>query len=139
MHVLITFGLASLAALIGLIILWIIVSIPVYFAAKLVTGGKSGFAQAMLATLIGPIVFAIVLAISSFFLGVVVGASATVLALFLAFLAWLAVYKGIFGTGWLGAFGIAVIAVVIYAVLDALFVSLFSVRFPGQSLYPLRI
>ena len=41
--------LASLlATIVGLIILWIIVSIPVWLAGKAVTGGKATFGDAMI-------------------------------------------------------------------------------------------
>jgi len=49
-----------LILIVGLVILWIIVSIPVYIAGKIVTAGKSTFGEAMLATLFGPIVYVIV-------------------------------------------------------------------------------
>ena len=50
-----------IVTIIGLIILWIIVSIPVWLAGKAVTGGKATFGDAMIATLVGPIVYAITL------------------------------------------------------------------------------
>ena len=40
-----------LVTIIGLIILWIVVSIPVWIAGKAITGGKGTFGEAMLATL----------------------------------------------------------------------------------------
>ena len=49
-----------LYTIVGLIILWIIVSIPVWLAGKAVTGGKATFGDALLATLAGPIVYFIV-------------------------------------------------------------------------------
>jgi hypothetical protein len=113
-------GTATLVAdIIALLILWIIVSIPVYFAAKLLVGPRAHFGSAMLATLVGPIVFAIVYGLgyyltSSFFVGL------GILALLLAFLAWIWVYKAVFHTGWLHAFGIAILAIVIAIILLAL-------------------
>lgn len=105
--------------IIGFIILWIIVSIPVYFAAKLVTGGRAHFGQAMLATLVGPIVFAIVLAIG-YFVAASIFSGLGLLALLIAFLAWIWVYKATFGTGWLQAFGIAIISVIVGIILIAI-------------------
>jgi len=101
-----------------LVILWILVSIPVYIAAKAVTGGKASLGQAMLATLLGPIVFALVRYIAVLFLGFLGVGPATLLALALAFIAWLWVYKSVFHTGWLQAFGIALLAIVVFFVLS---------------------
>jgi len=101
-----------------LIILWIVVSIPVYIAAKAVTGGKAGLGQAMIATLLGPIVFALVQYIAISFLGFLGVGSVSLLALVLAFIAWLWVYKSSFHTGWLQAFGIALLAIVVFFVLS---------------------
>ena len=58
-----------LFAIISLIILWIVISIPVWLAGKAITGGKATFGDALLATLAGPIVFAIVTFVVDFFLG----------------------------------------------------------------------
>jgi hypothetical protein len=44
-----------LFTIISLIILWIVVSIPVWLAGKAITGGKATFGDALLATLAGPI------------------------------------------------------------------------------------
>ena len=104
--------------LVVLIVLWILVSIPVYIAAKAVTGGKASFGQAMLATLLGPIVFALVRYIAILFLGFLSIGSASLLALVLAFIAWLWVYKSSFHTGWLQALGIALLAIVVFIVLS---------------------
>lgn len=76
------FTLVSLLiAIIVLIILWIIVSIPVYIAGKVVTGGKATFGEAMLATLLGPIVYAIALVILDFVLGALIGSIGYAIAL----------------------------------------------------------
>ncbi|NIM46035.1 MAG: hypothetical protein GTO54_10495 [Nitrososphaeria archaeon] len=120
--------------LIGLIILWAIVSIPVYLSAKIVTGGRASFGGAMGATLLGPLVYFIVLFGVSFFLGSVIGGSSFVWALILAFLAWVAVFKSVFETGWLGALGIAILAVVIFIILSIMLGLLFGVTILGTFL-----
>jgi hypothetical protein len=105
--------------LIGLLILWIIVSIPVYLAAKLLTGGRARFSRAMIATLIGPIVFALVLVVGFVITSAIAGGLG-ILALFLAFIAWIWVFKGEFRTGWIQALGIAILSVIVGVVLIAL-------------------
>lgn len=99
-----------IAIIIGLVILSIIVSIPVYLAGKIVTGGRSTFGEAMVATVLGPIVYFIVLASVGFFLKGILGGAASTLGYLLAFLAWIWVYKHTFRTGWLRGLAIAILA-----------------------------
>jgi hypothetical protein len=106
-----------LVAIIGLVILWIIVSIPVYIAGKIVTAGKSTLGEAMIATLLGPIVYALTVIVVDFFLGAIIGAGAYTWAIILALIAWVGVYKASFETGWLGAIAIAILAIIVFAVL----------------------
>ncbi|MDE1857686.1 MAG: hypothetical protein KGI26_01275 [Thaumarchaeota archaeon] len=126
--------LGVLVYVVGLLVLWVVVSIPVYFAGKMVKGGQAHFGEAMTATLGGVVVYYIVYFVVAIALGAVVGPSAGVIALLLGFLAWLAVFRGTFHTSWLGALGIVVMAWIILMVLDFLLVALFGVTFP--SFYP---
>jgi hypothetical protein len=121
-----------LIIIIDLIILWIIISIPAYIAGKIVTAGKSTFGEAMLATLLGPIVYAIVLVGVSFFLGAIIGSTAYVLALILALVAWIGVYKSTFRTGWLGAIAIGILAIIIFIILSIIISALLGVTIPAQ-------
>jgi hypothetical protein len=105
--------------LIGLIIVWIIVSIPVYLAAKVFTGGRAHFTQALLATLVGPIIFALVLALG-YAITSRVATGLGIVALFFAFLAWLWVFKATFRTGWIRALGIAILSVIVGVILIAI-------------------
>jgi len=115
---------------VALIMIWAIVSIPVYLAGKAVTGGKATFGEAMVATLLGVIVYVVVLAGVSFFLGALIGPGADIFAVILALIAWLGVYKSSFETSWLGALGIAVLSVVILFILNVLLIALFGVTIP---------
>jgi len=116
--------------LIGLILLWVIISVPVYFAGRAIKGRNATFGEAMGATLGGFFVYYIVFFIVAFFLGSVIGSSAGVLALLLGLLAWLAVFRSAFHTTWLGAVGIVVLAWVILLIMDLILVAIFGVRFP---------
>ena len=120
-----------LVAIIGLIILWIIVSIPVWLAGKAVTGGKATFGEAMLATLFGPVVYAVTLVVVDFLLGGVIGSAGYIIALILAFIGWIWVYKASFKTGWLGGIAIAILAVIIFAVISIVFGALFGLIVPA--------
>ena len=111
--------LGLVVLIIGLIILWIIVSIPAYLAGKVVTSGRSTFGEAMVATLFGPIVYAVTLIVVDFFLGTIIGGGvAYVFALILAFIAWVWVFKASFRTGWLGGLGIAILSAIIFWILS---------------------
>ena len=126
------FTLTSLlVTIIGLIILWIIVSIPVWLAGKAVTGGKATFGEAMFATLVGPIVYFITLILVGYFLGALIGSTAYIIALILALIAWIWVYKASFRTGWLGAIAVAILAWIIFVVISIIFGALFGIIVPG--------
>ena len=114
----------------GLAVLWVVVSVPVYFAGKIVKGDNAAFGDAMGATLGGVVVYYVVYFLVAFALGAVIGSSAAAVALVLGLLAWLAVFREAFGTSWFGAVGIVVLAWLILLILDVILVSLFGVRFP---------
>jgi hypothetical protein len=120
-----------LATLIGLIILWIVVSIPVWLAGKVATGGKATIGDALLATLAGPIVYIIVSFLVAFFLGAAIGSTALAIGYVLALIAWIWVFKASFGTGWIQAILIALLAWVIYILLSILIGSLFGIAYPA--------
>ena len=125
-------GLTGLIViLLGLLILWIAISIPVYGAAKIVTRGRATFGTAMGATLLGPVVYLMVLFGAGFLLSAAIGWTASIFALLLAFLAWLGVYKSMFQTGWLGALAIAILAAVLFLILALVVAFLLALVFPG--------
>jgi ABC-type multidrug transport system permease subunit len=123
--------LEVIVVLVALIIIWVIVSLPVYAAAKAVTSGKATLGEAMVATLGGAIVYVIVLVGVTFFLRGILGNFAGVIAFILAFIAWLAVYKSSFETSWLGALGIAILAAIIVFIINIVLVALFGVAIPS--------
>ncbi len=120
-----------LLTLVGLIILWIVVSIPVWLAGKAATAGKATFGDALLATLAGPIIYFVVAFIVDFFLGAVIGSTALVFGYILALIAWIWVFKASFQTGWLQAVLIAVLAWVIFIVLSVIVGTLFGIAYPA--------
>ena len=116
---------------VGLIILWIIVSIPVYIAGQLVTAGESTIGDAMVATLFGPIVYAVTLLAVDFFLGALIGSGAYIWALIIAFLAWIGVFKASFKTGWIGAFAIAILAIFVFSLISIVFGAILGLMIPA--------
>jgi hypothetical protein len=115
-------ALTAAAVIIGLIVLWVIVSIPVWIAAKLLTLGRAKFTRAMLVTAVGPIIYAIVFFISATLLTAAIGnlTLPVIIAFIVAFVAWIWVFKKGFDTGWLRALGIAFLAVIVFAVIGVL-------------------
>jgi hypothetical protein len=120
-----------LVLVVGLVIVWIIVSIPVYLAAKFLTAGESTFGDAMLATLFGPIVYAATLFLVDILLGSLFGSGVYIWALIIAFIAWVGVFKTSFHTGWLSALAIAVLAILVFAAISILFGILLGVMVPA--------
>ena len=117
--------------LIGLLVLWFVVSIPVYFAGKAVKAGRASIGEAMGATLGGVIAYYIVFFVVAYFLGAVIGSSAAAIALILGLIVWLAVFKSAFHTSWIGAIGIVVLAWIILLILDFILHAIFGVSFPN--------
>ena len=109
--------LTWLEVVVALIVIWIIVSIPAYIAGKAVAKERATFGKAMVATLLGPIVYVIVLIGIGFVLGGFLGTTGFILALIVAFTAWIGVYKAMFKTGWLGALAIAVLAAIVFIIM----------------------
>lgn len=122
--------LASIIFVVTLVGLWAAVSIPVYISAKILTAGRVRLIHAMGATALGPIVYAGVVLVSLGLLGSILGAQASVPAMILAFISWLWIYKSIFKTGWIRAFGIAVLAVIVFVALAFIFSLAMSMIMP---------
>ncbi|MEM2848763.1 MAG: hypothetical protein QXI36_00630 [Candidatus Bathyarchaeia archaeon] len=113
-----------------LLIAWIFASIPVYIAARIIVGKKASMGKAMLATLVGPIVFTIAMVLSSITLYLFLGELSSLLAMMLAFLAWLASYKTIFDVGWIGALSIAIVSSIIFLIIVVALSALFTALAP---------
>jgi hypothetical protein len=120
------------AVIIGLLVLWIIVSIPVWVAAKILAMGRVSFSRAMLVTALGPIVSAVVFFIFAALLTAIVGDPTlpVIIGLIVAFVAWIGVFKRGFHTGWLRALGIAMLAVILFAVIGLIVSLLMQVIVP---------
>lgn len=116
--------------IIGLVILWVVISIPVYFAGKIINEGRAHFGQAMGATLGGGLAYFIVFYGVVLLLGPSLGASAALLGLVLALVIWLAVYRASFDTSWTRALGIVIVAWLLLLVLDFILIAVVGVGIP---------
>jgi len=121
------------AVIVGLIALWIIVTIPVWIAAKILTLGKAKFTRAMLVTAAGPIVYAIVFFISAAVLTIALGDATVpvIIAFIIAFIAWIGIFKKGFDTGWIRALAIAILAAIVFAVIGAIITLIMQAIVPG--------
>jgi hypothetical protein len=121
------------AIVVGLIAIWIIVTIPVWIAAKVLTLGKAKFTRAMLVTAAGPLVYAIVFFFSAAVLSAALGNQAVpaIVAFILAFVAWIGVFKKGFDTGWIRALAIAILATVVFAVIGVVITLIVGALVPG--------
>ena len=126
-------AIIAAAVILGLITMWIIVTIPVWLAAKILTLGKAKFTRAMLVTAVGPIVYAIVFFISVAVLTVALGSQTipAIIAFILAFIAWIGVFKKGFNTGWIRALAIALLATVVFAVIGIVITLIIQTIVPG--------
>ncbi|HXV46431.1 MAG TPA: hypothetical protein VD736_07155 [Nitrososphaera sp.] len=126
-------AIIAAAVILGLIALWIIVTIPVWIAAKILTLGRAKFTRAMLVTAIGPIVYAIVFFISAAVLTVALGNPTipAIIGFILAFVAWIGVFKRGFDTGWIRALAIAILATVVFAVIGIIITLIIQAIVPG--------
>lgn len=126
-------ALMTVTVIIALLILWIIVSIPVWVAAKILTVGRVKFSRAMLVTAVGPLIYAIVFFISATVLSSAIGdlTMPIIIGFIIAFIAWIWVFKRGFHTGWIRALGIAILAIVIFAAIGVLFSLVIEAIVPG--------
>lgn len=128
----------TLLVLAAAVAAWIITSIPLYLAAKIIAGKKGTFLRAMLASLLGPIFIVITLFIFSILLFPVLLVFSVPVALILALIVLSWVYGAIFDTGIGGGFLIALIAFFINLILLFVFGAIFGTSFalfqPGRHL-----
>ncbi|AFU59921.1 hypothetical protein Ngar_c30030 [Candidatus Nitrososphaera gargensis Ga9.2] len=126
-------AIIAAAVIVGLIALWIIVTIPVWIAAKILTLGRAKFTRAMLVTAVGPIVYAIVFFISVAVLTVALGDPTipAIIAFILAFIAWIGVFKKGFETGWIRALAIAILATIVFAIIGVIITLIMQAIVPG--------
>lgn len=121
--------LAMLLALVVMVVVWALISIPLYIAAKVVTDGRATLGAAMLGTLLGSMVFYGVYYLASRAASAFIGETLSlILGAALAFLTFLGLFKVLFHTTWGKALLTAILAlaitVVVALVLTALAVGL---------------
>ena len=119
--------LAGIGAIviIFLILGWIIITIPVYLAAK-IFGSDASFLKAMVAVLLAGILSGIIIIIFVY-ISIVYGSFILIiLGLIIAFIAVLGVYKSMFNVGWVAAFGIIIVSIIIAFIFN-LILSLFGI------------
>ncbi len=107
-----TFG--SIAVIIlTILVSWIIISIPIYLAGKIISRRHATFGKAMLAAIAAPIITLIFFFIVTVGLAIFLGPLAIILGFIVSILVLSYVYASIFSTGLLGGFAIAVLGTII--------------------------
>lgn len=125
-------GLASVIAIVlTIIIAWIIISIPLYLAGKLISGKHTTFGRAMLAAIVAPVVTLFFFFLVTVGLALFLGPFSLIVGGIIAILVLSYVYASIFDTSLLGGFGIAILGTIITYIMTlivaALMVSLFGI------------
>ena len=125
--------IAALVVIVGLLMMWIIVSVPVWIAAKIVTLGKAKFTRAMLVTAVGPFIYALVFFLSNAALTATLGQQFLIatISFILAFIAWIGVFKVGFRTGWIRALGIAFVATIVFVIIGVIVTAGLQAVAPG--------
>lgn len=103
-----------LGYLISVLVAWFIVSLAVYFAARIVVSGKASFTRALGLVFAGIVIIGLTSILTHSFLGSFLGSVLT-------FLIWLWLIKTFFHTGWFSALGIAILAVFMFLVVIIIF------------------
>lgn len=128
-------ALSAVYVAIGLFVAWIVISVPLYLAAKVVAGKKATFGKALIASLIGPIVEYLFLFVFILFLTPFIGLVAIPISLIIAVIILIYVYASIFNTSWLGGLGIAIIAFIISFIVIGIFSAFFAFLPFGTSVF----
>ena len=104
------FVLTGLAALLSFIVVWMLTSLAVFAAGRVIAGSYATFPKASALILVGAVLIGLTYLAASFILSPIFGWIA-------ALLVWLGLIKYFFGTGWIGAFLIAILAWIILGLL----------------------
>ncbi len=93
----------AISFIISILVVWIVASIPLWLASKVIVGKRSSMGQALASMMLASIVFFIYFFLFSFFTPVVGG--------LIGFIGVLGVFKSVYRIGWLESFYLAIIAV----------------------------
>jgi len=121
------FLFASTTVLAGLAVSWLVVSLAVFLAGRLIAGSRVTFPKALTLILIGVVVISLTYTVASISLTPIVGGA-------LAFIIWLFLIKTFFGVGWLSAFLIAILAAVMLPLI--IFICLVLLSIVGLAVAP---
>lgn len=131
---------AGVGTLIGIVltivIAWIIISIPLYLAGKLISGKRTTFGKAMLAAIAAPLITMFFFFIVTVGLAIFIGPFSVLVGVLIAILVLSYVYASIFETGLLGGFAIAILGTIITYVIVVIVVAMMTALF-GISTTPL--
>lgn len=129
--------LAIIGIIITLLITWIIVSIPLYFAAKVISSKHTTFGKAMVAAVLAPLLTLFIYYVVTIGLAFFLGPLAIVVGLIIAILVLSYIYASFFGTGMLGGFAIAILATIItYIIVFVILAALIALLGTSVATFP---
>jgi hypothetical protein len=96
---------AIISMLVVLIISLVIIGGVIYVAGRVVVGGKATFGSSVTIALLGIII------------GTIVSLVIPIIGWFVALLVWLYLIKRFFDTGWLAAFGVAIVSIIVWVIM----------------------
>ena len=108
-------GVALIATLVTFVVTLLVTGFILFVAGKIVVGGRATFGKAVTIAFLGSIV--------GFILSILLPGIGWILAL----VAWIYFIKSYFGTGWLVALGIAILAVVVSVVIAMIMAIVFGI------------
>ena len=121
--------------LVPLILGWIVTSLVLFIAGRIVSGREATLGEAFMIALVGPILIGITMLITKSFFG-------PLLSLLIAFIIWIWTIKTVFDIGWGAAFLISIlssITLVVVIVITAILLGIASLLFTFMEFRNLKI
>ena len=127
---------------ISFLVLWVIVSIPVWISARVLSAKEGRFSRAMLVTIAGPITYTIVYFITTRLLTLLFCLvnkyyyflpSVNMVGIALGFVGWILIFKKGFETGWIRAVGIFILAIIVFVIIEFILSLIISQLVPSYS------
>jgi hypothetical protein len=110
-----------------MIVVWMLVSLAIYLAAKMIIGSRATFSLSLAVTLVGVILIGVIWFFVTLFSGLLVGIFGVIMGLFIAFLVWIGLIKSFFITSWLAALGMAVLAFFMFIMIILLIAGILTI------------
>ena len=135
-----SFLLYVATTIVSFLIVLVIVSVPVWISARVLSAKQGKFSRAILVTLAGPLTYTVVYFISTRLLTLLFSlgnkyslSSINMIGIILAFFGWIYVFKKGFETRWIRALGIATLAIIVFVILGIMIALIMNQLIPNTS------